>query len=64
MDQASTGNERSKSSAPSRPPPSWFDADFPGPGLTLLDLDAALNVPEILPPRTERTRLDLDSSKL
>jgi hypothetical protein len=64
MGQASAGNERSKSSAPSRPQPSWFDANFPGTGLTLLYLDAALNIPDVLPPGTERARLDQGSSKL
>jgi hypothetical protein len=38
--------------------------DFPGPGLTLLDLDAALNVPDVLPPGTELAPLDPGSYKL
>jgi hypothetical protein len=39
-------------------------SDFPGPRLTLLDLDAALNVPDVLPPGAELARLDLGSYKL
>jgi hypothetical protein len=39
-------------------------ADLPEPGLTLLDLDAALNVPDVLPPGTEIARLDPGSYKL
>jgi hypothetical protein len=39
-------------------------AGFPGPGLTLLDLDAALTVPDVLPPETELARLDPGSYKL
>jgi hypothetical protein len=38
--------------------------DFPEPGLTLLDLDVALNVPDTLPPGTEMARLDPGSYKL
>jgi hypothetical protein len=38
--------------------------DFPGPGLSLLDLDAALNLPDVLPPGTEPARLDPGSYKL
>jgi hypothetical protein len=38
--------------------------DLPGPGLTLLDLDAALNVPNVLPLGTELARLDPGSYKL
>ena len=38
--------------------------DFPRPGLTLLDLAAALNVPDVLPPGAELARLDPGSYKL
>jgi hypothetical protein len=37
---------------------------FPGTGLTLLDVDAALNVPDVLPPGTELARLEPGSYKL
>jgi hypothetical protein len=63
-DQALAGNERSKPSSPSRPPRFRFDANFLGTGLTLFDLDAALNVSDVLPPVAELARLDPGSYKL
>jgi len=58
------GNERSKPSPPGHFAPFWFDADFPGPGLTLFDLEAAPNVPDVLPPGAALARLDSGSYKL